>query len=156
MLYSTAGALAGLVLLVFGSPPEEVAFLLLGFAFGALVLALLLILFTNTEPNLRISEQGVAVQVFLFWYIFVPWQDVKEIRETILPYSKSYLVIVRRLTPCHWLVGWTNGYTFQPAFTIRKSLIGYDRAVKLIKDHVSNSQYGKCGIIQGDKRRERE
>jgi hypothetical protein len=131
-LLSAAGALAGLILVLSGSPIGEVGFLG-GFAFGAFGGGLLLVLFTNTEPNIRISDRGVAVQSFLFWYIFVPWQDVKEIRKTILPGSKSYLIVVRRLTPFHRLIGWTHGYTFQPAFVIRKGLIGYDEAVKLIK-----------------------
>jgi hypothetical protein len=134
LLFLAAGALAGLVLIVSGSPVEDVAFLI-GFAFGALVLGLLLILFVNAEPNIRVSNRGVAVQSFLFWYVLVPWQDIKEIRKTIVPYSKSYLVVVRRLTPFHRLLGWTNGYTFQPAFVIRRSLIGHDKAVKIIKEN---------------------
>jgi hypothetical protein len=139
MLFLTAGTLAGLVLIASGSPLEEVGFLA-GFAFGALVLGVLLILFTNAEPNIRLSDRGVAIQSFLFWYVLVPWQDVKEIRESILPYSGSYLVVVRRLTPFHRLIGWTNGFTFRPAFVIRRSLIGYDKAVKIIKENAGNPQ----------------
>jgi len=135
MLFLAAGALAGLVLVALGSPIEEVAFLI-DLAFGALALGLFLILFTSAAPNIRVSGRGMAVQTFLFWYVLVPWQDVKEIRRTILPYSKSYLIVVRRLTPFHRLIGWIYGYTFQPAFVIRRSLIGYDKAVKTIKENV--------------------
>jgi hypothetical protein len=133
MLLMAAGALVDLLQILSGSTSKEVAFLI-GLGVGSLMLGLLLILFTNIEPNIRVSNRGVAVQTFLFWYVLVPWQDVIEIRRTILPFSKSRLVVVRRLTPFHRLIGWTNGLVFQPAFVIRRGLKRYDEAIETIKE----------------------
>jgi hypothetical protein len=86
---------------------------------------------SSVYPSFRISRSGMTVQVFLFWWAFVPWDDVQEIRDTLLGINK--LVIVRKLTPIHRLYGWTLGLTPRPAFVIRKRIEGYDKAIKIIQ-----------------------
>ena len=96
-----------------------------------------LLVFSNTYPSLRISDGGITVQVFLFWWVFVPWRDVEEIRTVW--FSRSRLVLVRRLTPVHRLIGSGNIWKLKPAFLIRRTLIGYDEAVKTIEKNVDGS-----------------
>ena len=91
--------------------------------------------FPNMYPSIRISHNGIAVQVFLFWWVFIPWDDVEDIRPAGRLFRRpSRLVVVRRLTAAHRLIGWTYGWTFKPAFVIRRTLKGYDEAVRTIKE----------------------
>lgn len=90
------------------------------------------LIFSNMYPSIRISNDGISVQVFLFWWIFVPWKDVEDIRHIRL--SRSRLVIVRRLTPVHRLFGSSITWKFKPAFIIKRTLKGYNEAVKTIEE----------------------
>jgi hypothetical protein len=96
------------------------------------------VLFTNLYPQIRLSDKGIYVTVFLFWWAFIPWADVEEIRRVgWLRLSRSRLVVVRRLTPFHRFIGWHYGYTLKPAFVIRGTLQGYDRVVKTIQNQIA-------------------
>lgn len=99
--------------------------------------SLFLFYFSNISPSLRITDKGIYVQVFLFWWAFVPWQDVEEIRRLRL--SRSRLVIVRRLTPIHRLISSGSTWKFKPAFLIKHTLIGFDKAVKTIEKNAGRS-----------------
>ena len=96
----------------------------------------LTLLFSNMYPSLRISDSGIYVQVFLFWWAFVPWSDVKEVRKAWW-FSRSRLVIVRQLTPIHRFISCTCN--FKPAFLIKHTLIGFDKAVKTIEKNMGDS-----------------
>lgn len=82
-------------------------------------------------PNFRISNTGLMVQVFVFWWVFIPWRDVQEIRSSL--WGTSKLVFVQRLTLIHRIYGWIFGLTPRPAFVITRRLQGYDKAVKTIQ-----------------------
>lgn len=94
-------------------------------------------IFLNEYPDIRTSDEGLAVQVFLFWWVFIPWEDVVDVRLTtigkMLGSSRSCLVVVRRLTPVHTLIGGTSGTKYQPAFLIRETLEGYADLMKLLR-----------------------
>jgi hypothetical protein len=92
--------------------------------------------FLNLYPDIRASDDGLAVQVFLFWWVFVPWEDVVDIRPTgvskLLGSSRSRLVVVRHLTLAHRLIGGADS-RFRPAFIIKATMQGYDELMRLIK-----------------------
>jgi hypothetical protein len=95
------------------------------------------LIFSNIYPSIRISNGGISVQVFLFWWIFVPWKDVEDIRRIRL--SRSRLVIVRRLTPVHRLFGSSLTWRFKPAFIIKRTLKGYNEAVETIEEKIGKN-----------------
>jgi hypothetical protein len=67
-------------------------------------------------------------------------QDVVEIRRSIVFFSQSRLVVVRRLTPLHRLIGWTYGLVFKPAFLVRRRLQGFDEALGTIVEKASKRE----------------
>ena len=104
---------------------------------GLLIAVLFPLLFSRTWPNIRISDLGISVQVFLFWWIFVPWEEVQEIKRSF-PFG-SRLVVVRRLTPIHRLIG-STATGFRPAFVLKRSLVGFDEAVRTIEQRIARRQ----------------
>ena len=62
-------------------------------------------LFANFEPDIRVSYEGMYVQFFLIWLLFVPWKDVIVVKPSLLGLSRGYqIVLVRRLTFIHRLI----------------------------------------------------
>lgn len=102
----------------------------------SLLLPCLPLMFANLYPSILITDRGLKIQVFFFWWMFVPWRDVKDVRSTILPASGSRLVIVNHLTVVHRLIGWVFGYTFEPAFLIKRTLGGYEDVIRTIEQRI--------------------
>lgn len=136
---AVAGLAAATVDLAAGSFPDAVALAgeSLGSLSGGLVLLSFAALFLNLYADVWLSEQGIAVQVFWIRWIFVPWEDVLDMRPTIqarlFGHRRSRLVFVRRLTVLHRCIGWLHGLTPRPAFNIKATQEGYDEAVGLIR-----------------------
>jgi hypothetical protein len=116
--------------------PSDVLGLLFA-TFLLLVFGCIFLPFLNMYPSLRVSTDGLSIQVFLFWWIWVPWEGVLDIQPTISPVSRSSLVILRRLTPVHRCIGLVGGLTLKPAFLIKRTLRGYHEALGTIREHVS-------------------
>jgi hypothetical protein len=92
---------------------------------------------SSAYPSFRISSTGLTVQVFIFWWVFIPWKDVQGIRSAL--WGTSRLAFVRRLTPIHRIYGWIFALTPRPAFIITRRINDYDRAVKLIQRNSQGS-----------------
>jgi hypothetical protein len=94
-------------------------------------------LLLSMYSDVHLSEEGIRVQVIGLWWIFVPWQDVLDIRPTVqaslLGHRRSQVVFVRKLTWLHWIIGWVLGLKPRPAFNIKGTQTGYDDAVRMIK-----------------------
>jgi hypothetical protein len=95
--------------------------------------------FSNFEPDIQVSEQGLKVQTFWFWWIFIPWEDVKEIKVPLFGLSRSHLIIVRKLTVIHRIIGIAGGTFFKPAFLVSPKLERYSELVSTIKDNYGKS-----------------
>lgn len=89
------------------------------------------LIISSAYPNFRISSAGLTVQVFIFWWMFIPWEDVQDIRSSL--WGTSKLVFVQGLTPIHRIYGWIFALTPRPAFVITRRIRGYDKAVKTIQ-----------------------
>lgn len=87
---------------------------------------------SSPYPSFCTSESGLIVKVFLFWQVFVPWDKVHDVRDTLLGFSK--VVVLQELTPIHRVYGMIFGLTFRPAFVIRRRINGYDKAVRIIEE----------------------
>lgn len=108
----------------------------IGLAMIAIVTGFMATVFANVQPNLRVSDKGLAVQIFLFWWYLIPWAEVKDIRSLPLFGRKTRLVIVHRLTPIHRVIGTIFFAFFRPAFLIGAEIDYYDELVHLIKKKI--------------------
>jgi hypothetical protein len=109
---------------------------------GALILAIpffgfFVVLLSNTYPDIKLFEQGIAVQVFIFWWIFINWEEIEDIRPVLGGFSRSRLVIVQRLTPVHRLFGWMYSYSTKPAFLIMPTLEGYEQLIQIMRRSIT-------------------
>ena len=86
----------------------------------------------NLHPNIRILETGLEVQVFLFWWDFVPWDDIHEVRDQSVGKWQINLVIVRKLTPAHRLIGLMYAGWSKHAFLINYRISGYYKLMDTI------------------------
>jgi len=105
---------------------------------GPVFLAHVSLLFFNSYPQIGLSNEGIYVTVFFVRQVFIPWSEVDKIQKITLPQSRSRLIVVRRLTPFHKLVGWQWGGIFKPAFVVRATLPGRDRVIRAIRERVEN------------------
>lgn len=114
------------------------------FIAGALTAALVLAGISNLYPNIRIYEEGLEVQVFLSGWQFVPWKDVLEWRTSILPSlsgKATSIMLVRHLTPAHYLIGWMYAFSTKPGFLISSSISGYRELRQVIREKMR--EHGK-------------
>lgn len=89
--------------------------------------------------DVRTTEEGLYVQVFFFWWVFVPWKNILETRtrfkKSILRRKETTVVLVRSLTPFHRLIGVTVG-RLKPGFQIESSISGYAELIDLIQKKI--------------------
>ncbi|MBN1934081.1 MAG: hypothetical protein JW934_05430 [Anaerolineae bacterium] len=81
-----------------------IAALFLGLGVMIFLCCYFAMLFANFQPDIQVSDNGVWVQIFWFWWFLIPWTDVVAIRPTLTGYilnSSSHIVLVRRLTLLH-------------------------------------------------------
>jgi hypothetical protein len=116
---------------------RDLILIVVGSLLGLLIAVLFPLLVSSTDPSIRISDMGISVQVFLFWWVLVPWEEVQEVKKRFL--LSSRLVVVRRLTLIHRLIG-STATGFRPAFVLKRSLIGFDEAVKTIEQRIARRQ----------------
>lgn len=108
----------------------------IGLAMIALSTGFMAAVFANVQPDVRVSDKGLDVQNFLFWWRLVPWEEVKDIRSLPLFGRKTRLIVVRRMTPIHRIIGTIYFAFFQPAFLIDSGIANYDELVHLIKKKI--------------------
>ena len=113
--------------------------------FGILLSFSLFTILANIYPNIRVSDQGTAVQVFLFWWVFVPWEEIEDIQDSFVAGPRTQIIIVRQLTPVHRLFG-LYGLTLRPAFRISRRLEGYHDAMRTIRKKTGISQNSRLSM----------
>jgi len=120
-------------------------FVLVDWTYGVMLplfIAHIGVMFCNLYPNVYTSNHGLKVQVFLIWRKVVPWSDVLDIvaldsyRE-----GKFWLVLTKRLTPFHRLIGLYFGKVNLPGFLISKEMASHEELVKTIKEHLPNQTW---------------
>jgi hypothetical protein len=78
--------------------------------------------FLNWAPDLVLTFGGIRVQLFTLWHVFVPWQDVLEIRKSWIPCAGVSIILVRGLTPVHRVFGLLYGLTTAAVIPVEHSL----------------------------------
>lgn len=88
----------------------------------------------NIEPDIQISQQGLRIQFFLLWWLFIPWDDIQEVRNSLSGLSLGRrVIIVRRLTIIHRLISWFTCLTLRPGFLISKRIDSFDDLMRIIR-----------------------
>jgi hypothetical protein len=107
------------------------------FYFAAFGLVIIIIL--NSAQDFVLSEGGLRLQVFRYWWRDLQWDDVLELKDHWL-YPGFTILILKQLTPFHRLLGLVYGFTFQPAFFIHISLgvDDYKKALDMIRKYAIN------------------
>lgn len=98
-------------------------------------------LLMNMYPSIWVSSEGLFISHNLLWRIFIPWEDIEEIRSPILPWVGT-LVSARAITPLHRLYGWQWGWTIQPSFLVDCWMSGQDELLREIRRRSHLSEWG--------------
>lgn len=117
-------------------PTENIGGFLASLFGGMMLLAFFALEFPNLYPGIRIYEEGLKVQVFFFGWYFVPWDDVLDWHASFLPSfsGNTSIMLVRRLTPAHYLIGWTYAFRNKPGFLISSRISGYRELRQVIRE----------------------
>ena len=80
-----------------------------------LLLVFYSLMISSPYPSFCTSESGITVRVFLFWQVFVPWDKVHDVRDTLLGFSTIVVLQEIRLflfvdTILPLIVGHTNHF----------------------------------------------
>ena len=92
-------------------------------------------------PDVRVVDTGLFVQIFFFWWIFVPWEDALEVklrRRNFVLHREAAIVLVRKLTPFHWLTGARVSGRLRPGFRIDHSIRDYGELVDALQEKMEN------------------
>lgn len=90
--------------------------------------------------EVEICEQGMRVRIFILKRVFIPWQDILDVRPPPLPgYSDPSLWVfiqVRKLTIFHRLLGMAYLMGPQPVLVVNRYLKGYDEFLSALREHI--------------------
>lgn len=95
------------------------------------------IVFSSMYNDIQTSEQGIRVQVFQAWWVFVGWEDVLDIRPAFTSLQRTQVVFVNKLTPFHRFLGIMYG--FKTVFYISPIIENHDELIKIITQHIKAS-----------------
>jgi hypothetical protein len=103
-----------------------------------LIMLLNVVIYLNWQPDFVVQDEGIVVKVYHFWEKTIPWENVIDVKHSWIPITgkQIYVVVVRRLTPLHSVIGMLYGLTTKPAFVITRALEEREKAASLINSHV--------------------
>ena len=118
------------------SPPRTLSFWdLIAVTTGFLFFNVVVMLVANGNPDIAVSEDGLAIKFYFRW-LFVPWGDVISVTRTIASFGRKYLVRVKGLTILHRLISFSQSGSIQPGFLISPSIDGYSDLMRAIREHM--------------------
>jgi hypothetical protein len=115
--------------------PDYLCAFLLGLAFMTLATAML----ANAYPNIKVYKEGLEIQYFWIFWLFVPWEDVLALRR-YKPAKQIRTVEVRELTFVHKLMGESLHGKRRPAFAVLPSIDRYHELIRTIKEKANLSE----------------
>lgn len=96
-----------------------------------------------------VTEEGMKVRVFIFKWVFIPWEDVLDITVTPIPGCNDpnlwRFVRVRRLTFFHRLASICYLTGLKPVLIINKHMEGYEELIRTIEEHVAKQRSAAGG-----------
>ena len=104
--------------------------------FRALLIGIFLIITANYFCEITADENGLWVS-FLWLQLHIQWQNIIEIKPTILNSKSwtSWVVLTNTLTPFHRLYGLIYGLSSLPGFIITPAISNKEELVLLIIEH---------------------
>ncbi len=106
------------------SPLKQLLGLLILWSFAPFIVLL--------DPDVATSDEGVLIRhTFLPWKL-IPWSDVVAVRPSILAYvfpNISCVILFRRFSPFHRLIGLSYAWSPRPAVLVRHRIQGYEKLV---------------------------
>lgn len=124
-----------------GTParPIDTLFASLLVAFILFCFSTVLVIQLNSAQDFVLSERGLHLQVFHFWWRELHWDDVLEIKDP-WPHPGLTAVVLTRLTPLHRLLGVVYAFTDRPVFIIQVALgvEEYQKALGIIRKNAVN------------------
>jgi hypothetical protein len=122
--------------LIFLPPDTELADIIaLILAPGILVafISPFIITLPNLEPDIQISDEGLSVQCFWFWWVFISWGDIEEVSVPLFGLSRSRVIVSSKLPFVYHLIGGPYGSFFKRGFLLSSKLEGYNLLTSMIK-----------------------
>lgn len=116
----------------------------IGLLVGGWVPLILGAMLLTLHTEVIVTTRGIKVRVFIFRWIFIPWEDILDVTVPSIPvYNDPNLwcfIRVRKLTLFHRLVSlnWRTGS--DPVLIISKYMDGYRELIKIIEEHVEHNQ----------------
>lgn len=107
----------------------------IGITAGILLANVMGVTIANFNPDLAISDDGLAIKFYFKW-LFVPWEDVVSVTRSFASAGRKYLCRVRRLTIIHRLVSFAQSGSIQPGFLISPSIDDYPALMHVLREHV--------------------
>lgn len=87
----------------------------------------------NQAPEICISDNYLEVTMFTVLWIRVPWADVTEIRQSQLPSYPGWVIVARKVTPLHYVLGWLHLHSFTPAVPIPRGIRNFEDLLREIR-----------------------
>jgi hypothetical protein len=108
-----------------------------------LVLSELVIKYVNEHANVRVHANGLRVQVFAVFYFwrFIPWDSIRSVEETSAYDRRGkpiYLIIVKKLSLWHRMIGQQYGYGWVPAILLTSDMKDYEELYFIVKNKVAD------------------
>jgi len=122
--------------------PPAISQNLLGSLVGGGIGLLLGLVSLALYTHIYTTPDGLKVKIYCVISVFVPWQDVIELRVCSLPPpyndpNKWRTIQVKRLSIFHRLLGHSFGVGSKPIIVINSGLQGYDELIAIIESHMS-------------------
>ena len=136
-LYLLAGVCIILINLPPDAEPSDIVIIVLLPIIVTLFFSPFIGVLSNLEPDILVSDDGLRVKFFWFWWIFVPWEDIEDMRVSLFGLSRSRLVVARKLTFVHRIIGASYGTFFKPTVLISSHLERQSELVATIKKHIA-------------------
>jgi hypothetical protein len=110
----------------------------IGITAGILVGNIMGVTIANFNPDLAVSDNGLAVKFYFNW-LFVPWEDVISVTRSFVSARPKCLVRAKGLTIIHRLVSFSQSGSIQPGFLISPSIGDYPDLLRTIREHVGEA-----------------
>jgi hypothetical protein len=111
---------------------------MIGITSGFLVFNIVAVMIANGNPDIAVSDDGLAVKFYFKW-LFVPWEDVISVTRSFASVKRKYLVRVRGLTILHRLISFSQSGSIQPGFLISPEISDYSDLLRTIREYVGET-----------------
>jgi hypothetical protein len=87
-------------------------------------------------PDVTVCDKGFYVKYLLGIQFFVPWEEVVSVEPSLASFTgKTYLVLTKRLTFVHRLIGLSQSFSFHPGFLVGPGMEERGELLRLIRQH---------------------